>query len=119
MGKKRKKKTKLKLFRTNKATSPQRSVKNKPKLSRSRKSKKKKNKAFVKKKKIPRKKKNEKRRRRIAFRKRMRVPGGGDVVTVSTPDLTRGIQISYHGKSYKLSLSQFFSYLNRKKSRVN
>ena len=73
----------------------------------------------MKRKKNPRKKKKERLRRRIAFRKRLRVPGGGDLVTVSTPDLTRGLQIRYHGKSYKLSLPQFFSYFNRKKSRIN
>ena len=109
---------------------PQGTVKNKLMFSRSRKSKKKTNlrkrkknpkkkkKNSRKKKKNPSKKKREKSRRRIAFRKRLRVPGGGDLFTVSTPDLTRGIQIKYHGKSYKLSLPQLLSYFNRKKYRI-
>ena len=118
--KKKKKRKKLKLFRT----LPQKTVKDKPQVSRSRKSKKKtiprrkKKKNPRKQKEEKRKKKREKSRRRIAFRKRLRVPGGGDLVTVSTPDLTRGIQISYHGKSYKLSIPQLFNYFNRKKSKI-
>ena len=89
--------------------------KNKPQFSRSRKSKTKKNPR--RRNKNPRKRKR-KSRRRIAFRERLRVPGGGELFTVSTPDLSRGLNINYHGKSYKLSLPQLLNYFKRKNSRI-
>ena len=63
-----------------------------------------------------RRKPESRQRRPIAFKRRLKVPGAGRSVTVSSQDLMRGIKIRYRGKSYKLSLSQFFSYFKRKKS---
>ena len=107
----------IKLFRTYKTFSPKRGSE-RVRKSKSIQKKRRKIPLKGKRKRVPMNKKRKKsqstRRRPIAFRKRLKVPGKAISATISTPDLMRGIQIRYRGKSYRLSLPQFFSLFKRK-----
>ena len=58
--------------------------------------------------------KNRKNRKKIQFRRQFNLTGRSSPVLVSSPDLMRGVNFAFKGKSYKLTLRQMMKLLRRR-----
>ena len=54
-------------------------------------------------------------RKKIQFRRKFRLPGGSSPLLVSSSDVRRGVNFTFKGKSYKLTLRQMIKLLQRRK----
>ena len=55
-----------------------------------------------------------KNRKKLQFRRQFKLPGESSPVLVSSSDVRRGVNITFKGKSYKLTLRQMMKFLKRR-----